>query len=79
MMSNLSPFEAGLKAARKAIADRAQQRKKRELRWTTEDYYQFSNEWEQFLEGWMKAIREDKERQLSWDDFYFPTCEEDEE
>lgn len=78
-MSNLSPFEAGFEAARKAITDRARQRKKRDLHWTVEDRYKFSAEWEQFLEGWMKAIREDKERQLSWNGFYFPTCAEDEE
>ena len=77
-MSNLSPFEAGFEAARKAIADRARSRKKRDLVWTVEDRYAYSADWEQFLEGWMKAIREDKERQLSWDDFYFPTCAEDE-
>ncbi|MGI4791539.1 MAG: hypothetical protein ACRYFS_22175 [Janthinobacterium lividum] len=47
--------------------------------WSAEDRFDFHADWEQFLEGWMKAIREDKERQLSWDDFYFPTCAEDED
>ena len=77
-MSNLTPFEAGVEAAKRAIADRARQRKKRELRWSSEDYINFNSEWEQFLAGWMKAIKEDKERQLSWEEFYFPNYTEEE-
>ncbi len=78
-MSDPTPYEAGMEAAKRAIADRARRRKKRELRWSSDDYHAFNSDWEQFLAGWMQAIKEDKERQLSWEEFYFPAYPEAEE
>lgn len=72
MSGEQTAHDAGYEAAKRAIADRARKRKKEDLRWQREDYQHFHSEWEQFLAGWMKAIREDKERQLSWDAFYNP-------
>ena len=79
-MSNPSrAFDAGYESARRAIADRARRRKKRDMRWTQEDYVIFNQQWEEFLAGWMQAIREDKQQQLSWEEFYFPEDFEDKE
>lgn len=65
-----SPFDAGYGAAKRAISDAARRRKKKNIQWRREDYAEFNREWEQFLDGWMKAIKEDREKQLSWDEFY---------
>lgn len=67
-MSELTPArDAGYQAAQDAIRQRGGTWK---LRPRQDDYTQYVAEWEEYLEGWMQAIREDREKQLSWDFFY---------
>lgn len=58
---------AGYLAAQDAIRQRGGTWK---LRPRQDDYARYVTEWQEYLEGWMQAICEDREKQLSWDFFY---------
>lgn len=67
-MSELTPArDAGYQAAQTAILQSGGNWKLRPLQ---KDYILYVAEWEEYLAGWMQAIHEDREKQLSWDFFY---------
>ena len=67
MSDKLPAYDAGYQSARKAIAVCGGTWK---LRPQQDDFHSYVSAWEEYLEGWMQAVREDREKQLSWDFFY---------
>lgn len=67
-MSDKTPaYDAGYESAQRAIAARGGTWK---LRPQQADFDTYVSDWEEFLQGWVQAVREDREKQLSWDFFY---------
>ena len=67
MSEPTSARDAGYQAAQDAIRQRGGAWR---LRPRQGDYAQYVASWEEYLEGWLQAIREDRDKQLSWDFFY---------
>lgn len=69
MNAHARAYRAGCRAATRAIADGTAHRMPRELRPTAKK----GEAWDEFLAGWIAALREDRERKVTWDKTYPPT------